>query len=80
MVLHTELPVYRDPLLCCDLQPHFASKLVLVGKDLNTVRELLEHADIKMTLKYVHLAPEHKVNAVRKIDWSQQARLPVDEP
>ena len=38
------------------------------GVDLKTVQELLGHKDIKMTLRYSHIAKAHKTNAVEKLN------------
>lgn len=50
-----------------DMRHDFASKLVMKAVPLNTVRELCGHADLNTTLRYAHLASDHKADAVALI-------------
>ncbi len=53
----------------------------MAGVDLPTVKELMGHKDISMTLRYTHLSSSHKQDAVGKLvafgkkshQFSQQA-------
>jgi integrase len=47
-----------------DLRHTFASHLVMAGIDLVTVKELLGHKTIQMTMRYSHLSGKHKQQAI----------------
>ena len=51
-----------------DMRHDFASQLVMKDVNLNKVRELLCHSDMKTTLRYAHLSPESKLNAAQVLN------------
>jgi len=59
----------------------YISRLVMAGVDLRTVQELAGHKDIKMTTRYAHLAPAHKLAAVDRLAEyrKEQERVEMNE-
>jgi len=53
------------------LRHTFASQLVMKGVDLPTVQKLMGHTDIKTTMIYAHLAPDHLADAVEKLGFGK---------
>ena len=51
-----------------DLRHHFASRLVQRGVPHNTERDLLGHSNVQMLLRYAHLAPDQRREAMAKLD------------
>jgi integrase len=65
------------------LRHTFASYFIMNGGSILSLKEILGHSDIKMTMKYVHLAPD-RFNRCRQIEppghWRQNWRLNRQSP
>ena len=57
------------------LRHSFASHFMMNGGDILTLQKTLGHSDLKMTMRYAHLSPEHlekitKLNPINSINYS----------
>jgi integrase len=55
-----------------DLRHTFASHLVMNGTDIATVKELLGHKTMAMTMRYVHLSQEYKQKAIDSLQFGEK--------
>jgi len=63
-----------------DLRHTFATRLVMAGVDIRTVQELMGHRTIAMTLRYAHLSPAHRLDAVQRLSRPVDATPPLLPP
>jgi integrase len=54
------------------LRHTYASQLVMAGVPLPVVQELMGHSDIRITMRYAHLSPGHRANAVERLDRAEE--------
>ena len=57
----------------------FASQMVMAGIDLVTVSEILGHASIKMTMRYAHLSPVHKREAMEILGSRIRSQIKAED-
>lgn len=57
-----------------DIRHDFASQLVMQGVDILTVKKLMCHTDLRMTLVYAHLSPQHINLATEKLSELYNAK------
>jgi len=60
-----------------DLRHDLASNLVQAGVDIYKVKELLGHKDLRMTVRYAHLAPENLRVTVETLDSRESGYILV---
>jgi integrase len=60
-----------------DCRHHFASWFMMRGGQLDALREILGHKDVKMTLRYAHLSPGHLATEIEKTAAPAAATAPA---
>ena len=71
----------EPPFRLYDFRHTFESRMAMAGVDLPTLKELMGHSEISTTIRYVHPTPEHKRDAVRKLeDYNRGQVFALYEP
>jgi len=65
----------KSPFRLYDYRHSFGSRSAMAGVDLPTLKELMGHSDISTTMKYVHPTPQHKKEAVKKLEQYNQDQV-----
>jgi site-specific recombinase XerD len=55
-----------------------ASHLRIQGADLLTIQEILGHKDLRMTTRYAHVAPTHRLAAIEKLEGAYRRQEKTD--
>lgn len=63
-----------------DLRHTYASHLRMKGADLDDIRRLLGHSDLRMTIRYAHLGQEHLDAAASRLDGVLTLPAQIDRP
>jgi integrase len=60
------------------LRHTFGTTLAAAGVDLDTIRRLMGHTDIKMTMRYLHAAPDRMKGAVDRLPFGRSIAQDLD--
>ncbi|NTX57908.1 tyrosine-type recombinase/integrase [Myxococcus sp. CA039A] len=63
-----------------DLRHTHGSHLAMRGVPLKAIQELMGHADMSETMRYAHLSPETRANAVQQLDPPSPLPLVASAP
>ena len=58
---------HRDKVVFHTLRHTFASWLAIQGTPILTIKELMGHKSIEMTMRYAHLIPDQKHHAIKEM-------------
>ena len=73
--LNKDVTDQRDKVVAHTLRHTFASWLAMQGEPIITIKNLMGHSSLEMTLRYAHLSPSHERNAVIKLAKGKRSKI-----